>query len=604
MLALQCKACGADAAVMLRCGPGDERAVEASHLVGGGGVEGEDWWRPIEPSLGRVEALGPAVVFRRVTNGQPTGCLVALWAGGAGDDVKRIEVFRLSVPDDRELAHRVRLLELSRSLIDLRSAQIAASEATARAQRLSLGSDLVGQVNAAGSWRGAGLALCNQLARRFDAERVSLGLVSGDAVRLQAVSDTEDVKRRMAVSRDIEAAMEECVDQDAAVPFPCDASLPLSARAAGELADRHGATRVLTMPIREVSAEPGVEGQTRGAVTLERESDRAFDQGEVEALHTALGLVTPRLLDLYEHDRWFGARWARRTRRVAALAVGPRHTWAKLTAIGLAVALAVVTIGRGTDWVEATFTIEPVVQRVVPAPMAGYLSEVNVEPGDRVVGGETVLAKLDASELEVERARLVARRSAVQRRADMAWREGKTAERQEALAEEDEVEAELALIDYRLDRLVLVAPIDGVVVSGDWRKELGRPVEQGMTLFEVAPLDRYRAVMFVPESRVFDVWEGQHGELASASSPDQRLAFEVERVHPVAEVKDEANVFAAKLLILGPVGAEIDPSQPYDPPGWVRSQVQGVAKADAGSKPWIWLWTRDAVNWVRMKLWW
>jgi multidrug resistance efflux pump len=289
--------------------------------------------------------------------------------------------------------------------------------------------------------------------------------------------------------------------------------------------------------------------------------------------------------------------------------VGPRHTWAKLTAVGLAVALAAVTIGRGTDWVEATFTIEPVVQRVVPAPSQGYLSEVNVEPGDGVIGGETVLGRLDTSELEVERARLIAKRSAARQRADVAWREGEAAERGIALAEADEVSAELALIDYRIERSALVAPIDGVVVSGDWRREIGRPVEQGMVLFEIAPLDRYRAVMMVPEARVFDVWVGQTGELASAASPDRRLAFEVEWIHPVAEVHDGANVFPVKLRLTGRAGEASDPLMRFDTAddpsgGWVRSQVQGVARADAGRQPWLWLWTRDAVHWVRMKLWW
>ncbi|MEO0963762.1 MAG: HlyD family efflux transporter periplasmic adaptor subunit [Planctomycetota bacterium] len=614
VLAVQCKAGGADAGVILRCVAGEEPVVEAQHRVSReakrqvAGAEpeplSEGWWSPLESGLKRLEPLGPAMVQRLTSTSGPPRWAVALWAGGDDERGKRVEVFALSVPDERELRHRVRLLELSRSLIDLRSAQIAASEAASRERRAALSMDVLDRVNAAGSWRGAALALCNELARRFDAERVSLGLVSGDSVRLQAASDTEDVKRRMSVARDIEAAMEECVDQNAAVPYPCDPSLPLSARSAGELAERHGARWVLTVPIRALTDDPGQDVHPHGAVTLEREIDRAFDDQELALLQTSLSVVTPRLLDLYEHDRWFGARWARRLRRVGAQAVGPRHTWAKLTAIGLAVGLAVVTIGRGTDWVEGTFAIEPVVQRVVPAPMAGYLSEVNVEPGDPVVGGETVLGRLDASELEVERARLIAKRSAAMRRADMAWREGDAAERQVALAEADEVKAELDLVDYRLEHATLIAPIDGVVVAGEWRKELGRPVEQGMVMFEVAPLDRYRAVMWVPESRIFDVWEGQTGELASASSPGQRLAFEVERVHPVAEVQENENVFPVKLRLIGVVGEASGEDATFEPPAWVRSRVQGVAKADAGRKPWLWLWTRDAVNWVRMQLWW
>ena len=110
------------------------------------------------------------------------------------------------------------------------------------------------------------------------------------------------------------------------------------------------------------------------------------------------------------------------------------------------------------------------------------------------------------------------------------------------------------------------------------------------------------ATIMVPESRVFDVWPGQPGELAAAALPGQKLAFEVQRVHPVAEVADQTNVFPVKVRLTGRVGQ--DPDAAFDPPAWVRPGVEGVAKADAGRKPWIWLWVRDGVNWVRMKLWW
>ena len=91
-------------------------------------------------------------------------------------------------------------------------------------------------------------------------------------------------------------------------------------------------------------------------------------------------------------------------------------------------------------------------------------------------------------------------------------------------------------------------------------------------------------------------------ELAAAALPGQKLAFEVQRVHPVAEVADQTNVFPVKVRLTGRVGQ--DPDAAFDPPAWVRPGVEGVAKADAGRKPWIWLWVRDGVNWVRMKLWW
>ena len=64
-----------------------------------------------------------------------------------------------------------------------------------------------------------------------------------------------------------------------------------------------------------------------------------------------------------------------------------------------------------------------------------------------------------------------------------------------------------------------VSPIDGFVVSGDLCQLLGTPVEQGKTLFQIAPLDEYRVVLEVDE-RDLPIWRsGQHGELALSGMP-------------------------------------------------------------------------------------
>ncbi|MEM6331788.1 MAG: HlyD family efflux transporter periplasmic adaptor subunit [Planctomycetota bacterium] len=611
VLAVQCRMAGADAAVMLRLPSGEgEPQVEATFVAptppGQQGVAkpalSDDWWRPMLEHADKVKPLGRAVVSQR--REAPESWSVMLWAGEAEGVGRRLEVFAVRASDQRELGHRVSLLEVSRTLIDLRTAQATADRAQAQAAAGEAVLTGITAFNAAGKCRAAAMALCNDLARRLEAERVSLGFGAGDAVHLHTVSDTEHVQRRMSVSRDIEAAMEEAVDQDAAVPWPCDPTLPIVARAAGELASRHGAKHIVTLPLRGATRHEssGDEAEAVGALTIEREVDRAITADELDEVRRVLDLVTPRLLELRERDRWVGARWASGVRWVGAMAVGPKHTWAKLLAVAVFAVAAVVTIGRGTDWVESSFVIEPVVQRVVPAPADGYLQDAFVEPGDEVIGGETVLGRLDTSELEVRLAQLVAERSAATSEADMAWREGDAAKRLVAQARADEISAQIDLVNYQIERAELIAPIDGVVVMGDWRKELGTPVEKGRVLFEVAPLDRYRATMMVPESRVFDVWPGQTGELAAAALPGQKLAFEVERVHPVAEVADQTNVFPVKVRLIGRVGDEEGAA--FEPPSWVRPGVEGVAKADAGRKPWIWLWVRDGVNWVRMKLWW
>ena len=56
-------------------------------------------------------------------------------------------------------------------------------------------------------------------------------------------------------------------------------------------------------------------------------------------------------------------------------------------------------------------------------------------------------------------------------------------------AQINQAEAQLALAEEKLARATLVAPFDGIVVSGDLSQQLGTPVEQGKLLFEIAPLE-------------------------------------------------------------------------------------------------------------------
>jgi len=36
---------------------------------------------------------------------------------------------------------------------------------------------------------------------------------------------------------------------------------------------------------------------------------------------------------------------------------------------------------------------------------------------------------------------------------------------------------------------------------------------------------------------------------------------------------------------------------------WMRPGMEGVAKVTIDKRPYVWIWTRKVVNWIRMKLW-
>ena len=93
-------------------------------------------------------------------------------------------------------------------------------------ERLRAAMETLGSVNTPAHFMAAAMGLCNELASRWNAERVGIGFLRGRYVRLRALSHTEKITRNMQLVQDIEAAMEECLDQDVEVllPAPKDAS--------------------------------------------------------------------------------------------------------------------------------------------------------------------------------------------------------------------------------------------------------------------------------------------------------------------------------------------------------------------------------------------
>jgi multidrug efflux pump subunit AcrA (membrane-fusion protein) len=127
-------------------------------------------------------------------------------------------------------------------------------------------------------------------------------------------------------------------------------------------------------------------------------------------------------------------------------------------------------------------------------------------------------------------------------------------------------------------------------VSGDLTQAIGAPVKQGDTLFEVAPLAGYRVMLQVDERDIANVAVGQHGRLALAGFPGDRLELVVERITPVSKVADGRNYFSVEGRLA-------------NRPGVLRPGMQGVAKLDIGARRLGWIWLHRVVEWFQLRLW-
>ena len=153
-----------------------------------------------------------------------------------------------------------------------------------------------------------------------------------------------------------------------------------------------------------------------------------------------------------------------------------------------------------------------------------------------------------------------------------------------------QTEAQLALAEEKLARAALVAPFDGVVVSGDLSRAIGTPVDQGRTLFEIAPLDGFRVVLQVDDRDIARLAAGQRGELVLSSLPDRAMPFTVSSIMPVATQVDGRNVFRVEARVEGM-------------PERLRPGMEGIGKVTVGQSNLLWIWTHRFFDWLRLGLW-
>jgi biotin carboxyl carrier protein len=414
---------------------------------------------------------------------------------------------------------------------------------------------------------------------------------------MKALSHTEKFSRKQKMVQDIESAMEECLDQDIEIIYPQADDASYVYRSAQELSNKHGPSVVLCLPLRQA-------GEVTGVLALERPIDQPVTLEDTEALRLACDLCTARLVNLYEQDKWFGAKAAATARKGAALAVGPKYTWVKLLGIAVAGLLVFAFFGKGRQDAEANFTIEASQRQVVPAPFDSFITSVgqvndpttgelkDIEPGVEIVGGDdgTVLAQLDINQLRLKLLDAQEEENRHRIQAFAAEKEDKVSEAKAERAQADQAKYQVDLYTYQIAHGKLRSQISGTVIAGDLKRQIGAPVKTGDVLFEIAPVTMMRGDLAVPEDQIADVQDGQTGELAVAGYPSLKFKFVVEKINPVAEAVEQNNVFKVRAKLV-------------DTPNWLRPGMKGVAKIDIGEKPYYWLWTHKIVNWVRTKLW-
>jgi RND family efflux transporter MFP subunit len=458
-----------------------------------------------------------------------------------------------------------------------------ADPADAAQLRVKLALDLVGTLLGQRSLRDSAAAFATEVATRLGCDRVALGILEGQRVKLCAVSHSAQFDKRANLLRAIEGAMEEAVDQSEMVvsPPPRD-NLPVVAHAHEVLLRESGAGSAATFPLLS-------DGEVVGAISLERAAGYRFDAQTLELCEALVAVAGP-IVDLKRRgEENLAVHSAASAKRLWAKLAGPGYPVWKLAAGGCVAAAALIAFASGTFRVSADVTVEGAVQRAITAPFNGYVLEAPLRAGDIVKAGQ-LIGRFDDRELQLERIKLSSQREQYSRQHREALAKHERVQAEVLGAQLEQAEAQLALIREQLARVTMTAPLDGVIVSGDLSQQRGSPVERGQVLFEVAPLDGYRIVLRVDERDIAHVVVGQRGELAVTAMPGQEFAFTVTSIVPVNLPQEGRNFFRVEARLDGDSGR-------------LRPGMNGVGKIHVEERKLAWIWTRTLTDWARLKAW-
>lgn len=427
------------------------------------------------------------------------------------------------------------------------------------------------------------MAVVNDLASRFSCDRVSLGVDRGGRARLLTMSHSAFFEKKSQFVTALENAMDEALDQRRSIAFPTFDESETKNGIGIAIAHRDFAATRAVCSVVLASRGIGV-----GVLTFERNASTPFSADDVNAFEAVSTLLGPLLSSKIELHRWFAGRIADELRDTWRHIKDPRRPGFRVVLVVGMVLLLGVFLLDGDYRVSAKAVVEGEVQRAAVAPFDGFLREAPVRAGFLVKQGQ-VLATIDDRDLLVERQRWLSERGQHEGRYRDALAKHERANANVSLAQVQEAESQLALVEEKLLRANIVAPFDGVVISGDLSQLLGSPLEQGKVLFEIAPLDAWRVILKVEDRDIRDVRVGQSGRLVLTGLAGEALDFEVRNIS-MAEADDGKNVFR--------VEAQLARSDLKLRPG-----MEGVGKINAGQQSHAWIWTHRLADWLRMQAW-
>jgi len=226
---------------------------------------------------------------------------------------------------------------------------------------------------------------------------------------------------------------------------------------------------------------------------------------------------------------------------------------------------------------------------VLTERVSGRLEGLLVTTGSAVTAGEAI-GLMDTAAIELELAALNAEASSLAIEVDQAIASGDRAAAVRADARLAVVRADAASARDRLERAVVRAPFDGVVLTMDAEDRAGEVFGLGAPVITIAPTSEIELDLHVPEWAAPWLAIGGAGEFMPSARPGTRSPIELSEVMPSAEVFEGRNVVRA--------GASIS-----DREAWVLPGMTGTARLEFGERRVWWVGLNRIIDGARLRFW-
>jgi len=430
------------------------------------------------------------------------------------------------------------------------------------------------------------ITLTNNLRNKVNCEQVSLGMVLHNRVKLLAISGQVQVPKNSPKMMVMREAMEECVDLRRVVSYQDKGDDFENTEKNYKFHKKwHNDTNqgsVVSIPLID-------ENGCSAVISLVRLPGRCFSENEIVQIHEMVVPYTSAFMMVERANRSLSSHMIQSMGNVVTHIKSPNDK-VKKCLIALTICFfAWLLFGKMDYVVKMPSRIVSAHTIHLSTPENLPLTVVNVIGGDTVSKGD-IICEFDHDSLLMERAIVQNKLKISNNEVAQALALQDEFQHQQSSINSEMLIAEIKHLDFKIEKSIIRAPFDGVIESGDLRKQIGQQLSQGQPLYVVAKANAWQLEIEVPDTVAYAFDQNVTGAFSSVSRPDLKHEVESFHIEGYASVDDHKNVYVAKANII------IDET-------WVKGGMEGVAKMSIDRKPIMWVIFHRMIDYARLNFW-